>query len=274
MACEDLDINSIAELLGCLKKVSDILPYVQFGADGCAAVPSDTRCLSPAPIEPTLMQAALSAAAMAATTTAVDVDFSGVEALLQNILDELVATPQIETNGFELLCRDGDPTGYYLVYNYLDEESGNSEIRWYTNGGGTGTGNPPDAVQCTDVKVLDTCFVVKGDPDQYWTRIVCIREGTVIDTLWLSAAGGVQDAAPLAAVPCDGQGIHLVSEIGCYSPGVSDPVEVVIVYGYTEQNEVAFTQYLDSQGVNLGITVAPNVTVGQCRASILTCPTC
>lgn len=197
-------LEDLAAMLCQLREMKR-LEYTKCLEDGTVCVPSEIPCCG----EKTF---SLSQGDMLSLVSAVGSDpccpasLDLLESILEALLDDA------ETGNYTTVCSSADPSVTYLTWFEQPDEVGGTVSPYHLILGDNTPipGFPPDGVRCQDHKVVEGCFYVPGDPDVYYTRILCLAESTVVATLWVDADGTILGAAPPGAVPCASEEIRSV----------------------------------------------------------------
>ncbi len=102
--------------------------------------------------------------------------------------------PQVETNGFSILCDIESPKLFYLVYQVYDEVTKRSVIYHYQNGQGDPIeGLPPTAGNCNlGICCVDRCIYSPETGETYtWISLVNSISNQVFTNVFIDASGAI-----------------------------------------------------------------------------------
>lgn len=258
-------IEDLAQILCSLRDMKR-LEYTKCLDDGTVCLPAEIPCCGDKSF--TLSQSdILSLMAAAGSDPCCPANLDLLEQILEAITDDA------ETGAYTTLCSSADPSITYLVWFEQPDEVGATVTPYHIILGDDTpiAGIPADGVPCQDNKVIDNCYFVPGDPDVYYTQVICLSGSTIISTLWVYPDGTISSVAPAGAQPCASEEIRTVKlpEICITLNGECFTGFLELVYN---QNGTIYTrQVLDGE---MNPTLFDSYKVGACNASIVPCYTC
>lgn len=193
---------TLEELAALLCQLQDArrIEYAKCNEDGTVSVPNSIPCCGEKTADLSLSE--LLSLVNAAKDPCCPENLELLGQILEALLDDA------ETSNYTLLCSSSDPTVSYLTWFEQPDEQGGAITPYHIVVGNDTPveGLPPDAVRCPDTKVVENCFVTgETGSEQYYTRVLCLANSTVLATLWVYPDGSVSDVAPVGASPCENE---------------------------------------------------------------------
>lgn len=259
-------IEDLAALLCQLKDLKR-LEYVKCLDDGTICIPNEIPCCAEKTVN--LSQSDLLTLLAAGSG---DPCCPETNDLLVEILEAL--QDDIEVGEYTILCSSADPGVTYLAWFEQPDEAGSAIVPMHLVVGVNTPvpGFPPDAIRCPDTKLVQECFYTPGNPDVYYTRVLCLAGTQVLETIWIDASGNVMPAPPAGALPCEGEEHRTVKlKDICASDADGNCETAYLEVVYNQDGSRFSTQTLNALLVP---TVYASYTAGPCKLSTIKCYTC